>query len=126
MRKVRLFLRLSFLIAFLVACQGLIFARPVLAQSSAAKPHKVVIYLFWGDGCPHCAVAKPFLNELTQRYPKIELRAYEVWYVPENQEPFLKGARHTVLSRMAYQPFSSETNTGKDTVTRSGKRSKQP
>ncbi len=90
MRKVRLFLRLSFLIAFLVACQGLIFTRPVLAQSSATKPHKVVIYLFWGDGCPHCAVAKPFLNELTQRYPTIELRAYEVWYVPENQEPFFK------------------------------------
>ena len=50
----------------------------------------MVIYLFWGDGCPHCAAAKPFLNDLTQRYGNTELRAYEVWYVPENQEPFKK------------------------------------
>jgi len=90
MHKVRLFLRFSFLITFLVACQGLAYTQPVFAQSSANQPHKVVIYLFWGDGCPHCALAKPFLNELAQRYPNIELRAYEIYYVPENQEPFLK------------------------------------
>jgi thiol-disulfide isomerase/thioredoxin len=90
MRKVRYFFRLFFLIAFLVTCQGLIFSQPVLAQASAAEQHKVVIYLFWGDGCPHCAAAKPFLNELTQRYANTELRAYEVWYVPENQGLFQK------------------------------------
>ncbi len=90
MYKGTLFFWLSILIAFLVVCQGLIFPQPVLAQSSAAEPHKVVIYLFWGDGCPHCAAAKPFLNELTQRYAGVELRAYEVWYVPENQEHFKK------------------------------------
>jgi len=90
MRKAGLFFRLFFLIAFLVTCKALIFSQPVLAQSSAAKQHKVVIYLFWGDGCPHCAAAKPFLNELTQRYANAELRAYEVWYVPKNQEIFKK------------------------------------
>jgi len=90
MRKAGLFFRLFFLIAFLVTCKALIFSQPVLAQSSAAKQHKVVIYLFWGDGCPHCAAAKPFLNELTQRYANAELRAYEVWYVPKNQDIFKK------------------------------------
>jgi glutaredoxin len=53
-----------------------------------AKP--VYIYLFWGDGCPHCAAAKPFLNGLTEHYPNVELRSYEVWTVPENQELFKK------------------------------------
>ena len=90
MRKVGLFLRLFLPIAFLITCAVLIFPHPVLAQASAAESHKVVIYLFWGDGCPHCAAAKPFLNELTQRYAGVELRAYEVWYVPENQEHFKK------------------------------------
>jgi len=90
MRNGRLFLWLTILIAFLIVGLALICTQPVLAQSSAAKPHKVVIYLFWGDGCPHCAAAKPFLNELAQRYADVELRAYEVWYVPENREPFLK------------------------------------
>jgi hypothetical protein len=43
MHKVRLFLRLFFLIAIFVTCQGFIFPRPVLAQSSAEKSYKVVI-----------------------------------------------------------------------------------
>ncbi len=86
-------LDISSLIVFFVTCQVLILPRPVLAQFSAAVQHKVVIYLFWGDGCPHCAAAKPFLNDLTHRYANTELRAYEVWYVPENQELFQKNDR---------------------------------
>jgi len=26
----------------------------------------VYIYLFWGEGCPHCAKAKPFLESWPQ------------------------------------------------------------
>lgn len=57
---------------------------PVLAESSAQN--QVTIYFFWGDGCPHCAAAKPFLEELVNKYPGVELRAFEVWNVPENQQ----------------------------------------
>jgi thiol-disulfide isomerase/thioredoxin len=46
---------------------------------------KVVIYLFWGDGCPHCASEKPFLQELAQRSPGVEVREYEVWYNEGNR-----------------------------------------
>ena len=45
----------------------------------------VAIYFFWGDGCPHCAQAKPFLAALAEKYPNVAVRAYEVWYVEENQ-----------------------------------------
>jgi glutaredoxin len=45
----------------------------------------VIIYLFWGDGCPHCAAAKPFLEGLTRQYPNAVLRPYEVWYNESNQ-----------------------------------------
>lgn len=48
----------------------------------------VAIYFFWGDGCPHCAQAKPFLAALAKKYPNVEVRAYEVWYVEENQRLF--------------------------------------
>ncbi len=48
----------------------------------------VAIYFFWGDGCPHCAQAEPFLATLAQTYPNVEVRAYEVWYVEENQALF--------------------------------------
>jgi glutaredoxin len=28
---------------------------------------EVVVYWFWGDGCPHCADQKPFMKELARR-----------------------------------------------------------
>lgn len=54
------------------------------------KNFPVVIYFFWGDGCPHCAKAKPFLSNLVEQNPNIELRSFEVWNVEENQELFKK------------------------------------
>ncbi len=54
---------------------------------------KVVIYMFWGDGCPHCAAAKPFLDELAQTSDQIEVKLFEVWYVEENQVLFTKMAK---------------------------------
>ena len=54
--------------------------------SDASQSQPVAIYFFWGDGCPHCAEAEPFLQDLVQRYPNAELRAYEVWYNATNQQ----------------------------------------
>ena len=36
-------------------------------------PTRSSFTMFWGDGCPHCAEAKPFLADLTKRYPQVEL-----------------------------------------------------
>jgi cytochrome c biogenesis protein CcdA/thiol-disulfide isomerase/thioredoxin len=48
----------------------------------------VYMYLFWGDGCPHCAQAKPFLESLARQNPRIVLRMYEIYYVEENHAVF--------------------------------------
>jgi thiol-disulfide isomerase/thioredoxin len=48
----------------------------------------VGVYFFWGDGCPHCAQAEPFLHSLAQKDPRIVLRPYEVWYHPDNKAVF--------------------------------------
>jgi glutaredoxin len=61
-------------------------APPSAAQAAAGR--STVIYFFWGDGCPHCAKAKPFLEQLTRDHPQVEVRAYEVWYDQANQEKF--------------------------------------
>lgn len=74
MRKLRLLLFLA-LIALLVI--------PTSAQDTPADT--IPIYLFWGDGCPHCAREKLFLAQLTQSFPKVEVRAFEVWYNAENR-----------------------------------------
>jgi len=44
----------------------------------------VVIYFFWGDGCPHCAEAEPFLEELAQNNPRVVLKPFEVRYDQDN------------------------------------------
>ncbi len=44
----------------------------------------VVLTMFWGDGCPHCAQAKPFLEGLKAKYPTLTLNFYEVWYNADN------------------------------------------
>lgn len=47
---------------------------------------KVPIYFFWGQGCGYCETAKPFLRDLSQRYPTVELKMYEVWNNAENRK----------------------------------------
>jgi len=63
-------------------------ASPALASDLTQEAPPVYIYFFWGDGCPHCAQAKPFLQELSQRYPNVQVEPFEVWYVPDNQALF--------------------------------------
>ncbi len=64
-----------------------VFATPTDAANLSQTSNAPVIYLFWGDGCPHCATAKPALRALAERL-NVELREYEVWYNPENQKLF--------------------------------------
>ncbi len=51
-------------------------------------PEKVTLYFFWGDGCPHCAHEKPFLEELEQKYPELEVKSFETWRNQENAKLF--------------------------------------
>ncbi len=50
---------------------------------------EVVLYFFWGEGCPHCAAAKPFLAELQQRYPELIVRDFEIYNSLDNQKLFV-------------------------------------
>lgn len=56
------------------------------ADTLAPPAHTVNIYYFWGDGCPRCAQAKPFLQSLVStNTPAVQLHDFEVWYNEENQ-----------------------------------------
>ncbi len=48
----------------------------------AAEP--IQLYLFYGDGCPHCAKEEKFLNKLKEENKNIEVNMYEVWRNREN------------------------------------------
>ncbi len=52
----------------------------------SAKENEVTVYLFYGDGCPHCSKEKEFLNKLVKKYENVNLKYYEVWYNEENDK----------------------------------------
>ena len=58
------------------------------AQSSS-DGSDVVITFFWREGCSHCAAEKPFLQELADKFPQIDLKAYEVYYSSANRDYLL-------------------------------------
>jgi len=72
---------------------------PSSASADKASTDPVYIYLFWGEGCPHCAKAKPFLESLAQQNPRIVLRMYEIYYVAENQAVF-----EAVCAAVGFEP----------------------
>ena len=51
---------------------------------------KIFIYFFWGEGCPHCAVAKPALEDLVAMNPSFELKSFEIYNNAENQAIFFE------------------------------------
>jgi thiol-disulfide isomerase/thioredoxin len=52
----------------------------------AKEDDEVTLYLFHGDGCPHCAAEQEFLSEIEGKYSNLKIVKYEVWYNQENAE----------------------------------------
>jgi Cytochrome c biogenesis protein len=50
----------------------------------SVEKEPIDIYLFYGDGCPHCAKEEEFLDELQKKYDYIEIHRYETWYNYKN------------------------------------------
>ncbi len=92
--------------------------KPVFAQE------KIEIYFFWGQGCPHCAAEKPFLEKMKQKYPQLVVKDFEVYYNYQNQELFEKvakayntqayGVPTTFIGKEFIIGFGSENTTGQE------------
>lgn len=89
--------RLFCVFALVVGLFGVASARPslpvALAEPATQSGGETVVYFFWGDGCPHCAAAHSFLTRLNQKFPKMQVRDFEVWHHAENQETFILMAK---------------------------------
>lgn len=48
------------------------------------------IYLFYGDGCPHCKEEEKWFESYLKKNDYIKIHRYEVWYNKENQEKYSK------------------------------------
>lgn len=49
-----------------------------------ADTKKVNMYLFYGDGCPHCEALETFLNGYLKEHKNVEIQKFEVWHNQEN------------------------------------------
>ncbi len=71
-------LLLIVLVLFLIA--------PVI--SHAAENNEVVLFMFYGQGCPHCGKMELSLNDLEEKYPTLRVEKYEIYNNPDNRELF--------------------------------------
>lgn len=62
-------------------------------------PPQAVLYFFWGEGCPHCAAAKPVLAEMQARTPGLVVRPYEVFNDAANRQLFAD-----LAARQGFEP----------------------
>lgn len=61
---------------FMIVCLLLAFIPNVVS----AKEEKINVYIFHGDGCPHCAKALEFFDSIEEEYGKYyNLVKYETW-----------------------------------------------
>ena len=52
---------------------------------------KINLYLFRGEGCPHCKAEEKWLNEIKKKYGDyLNIYDFEVWYSEENQEKYIE------------------------------------
>jgi len=54
-----------------------------------AKPGEDLdLYLFYGEGCPHCRNEQAFLDKCLEKYPNLNLRRFEVYFDDGNMALF--------------------------------------
>lgn len=84
--------------------------------------NKVNLYFFWGNGCPHCADEKNFLEKIQKDYPTLTINKYEVWNNSKNKELLKKvgkvlntdvrGVPFTVIGSQHVVGYYTDATTG--------------
>ena len=106
------------LVAFLILSL-IVFAQPVTAQNK-----QITLYFFWSKTCPHCAKEKEFLAQLVQKYPRLQVRDFEISTSRENLALFKKigqqlnldiaGVPFTAVGKYHFSGFLSAATTGQE------------
>ena len=69
-----------------------------------ADTKRVNMYLFYGDGCPHCKALEGFLDDYLKDYDNVRLNKFEVWHNEENLTK-LRGVMEVMNSKSGGVPF---------------------
>ena len=70
---------------FMALCCLLLVFMPMAVR--AEKNEKIKVYIFYGDGCPHCHKAFEFFDSIEEEYGKYyKLVKFETWYSSSNNK----------------------------------------
>ncbi len=97
-------------LCFLIVIIFLLFIPCVFAK----EKESVTLYLFHGDGCPHCAEEIAFLDTLKDQYDNLKIVQYEVWYDSENAQFMqqVKDSFHVQQNGVPFTIIGSSTMVG--------------
>lgn len=97
-----------------------------LALPAFASEHKVDLYFFYGEGCPHCAKEKILLNRLEKEDKRVQIHRYEVWSNKENAKLMsdlskeygwnVRGVPFTVVGNQTISGYLNDETTGKQII----------
>ncbi len=65
-----------------------------------AKDRDITLYLYYGEGCPHCEEEMKFLNTIEKNYPNLKIVKKEVWYDEDNSSELQKVNDAFSINRM--------------------------
>jgi thiol-disulfide isomerase/thioredoxin len=70
--------------AFLFVSPLMKSASPALSGNEVSDAGKVTVFFFYGEECPHCHNVMPFIQNLTDKYPDVDLQILETWHNETN------------------------------------------
>lgn len=90
---------------------------------NAKEIDNLTLYVFKGDGCPHCKAEMDYLDTIKDKYTNLEIKEYEVWYDDNNASLLTKvesyfnikrsGVPTTIIGNTVIQGYQNESSTGK-------------
>ena len=80
------------ILAIVVILVGL-FVKFNLSDENVVEGNEVVLYEFWGNGCPYCIRLNVFLEGMEDKYPSLVVKKYEVWDNQGNNNLMLEMAK---------------------------------
>ncbi|PLX82908.1 MAG: hypothetical protein C0616_00990 [Desulfuromonas sp.] len=70
------------MVRIVLACS--ILAASVLLTQPAVATEPVPVHFFTAPNCPHCAEARPVLENLVEQQPAVVLHEYDIWNDPDS------------------------------------------
>ena len=97
-----------------------LFAFVLFLLPFTVNAKEVNIYLFYGNGCPHCAALEEYLNTEYKNDKDLKIYKYEVWYDKDNQKLWkkvqdvtgkeAKGVPYFIIGEQLFQGYNDTSS----------------